>query len=133
VDFVRKTATRILAMKPGGHIDLIDGDYDSFCALRGGASLAPPSVTPAKKNASPGRNYKQQQAEMRRCQRAIEKLEKKLETLEAEQTEQTLLLSAEGQVDYPTINAELKRIQTDVTETQQAWEKAFEELDALDQ
>ena len=72
------------------------------------------------------------QAEVRRRQRAIEKLEKVLQDLEVELNAQLDLLSAGGDIDYPVVNAELQRIQNEISATQQSWEIAFQYLEALE-
>lgn len=132
IDFVRKTATQIVAMKPGGKIDTFDGTYDEYRARRGDPSPAPLQKKKKNAKAAPTLNYKQQQAEVRRRQRAIEKLEKVLQDLEVELNAQLDLLSAGGDIDYPAVNAELQRIQNEFSATQQAWELAFQQLEAIE-
>ena len=135
VDFVRKTATRIIAMKPGG-IDLVGGDYDYFCELRGG--LTGPAADPEEEKKKQQKkanalSYKEEQAEIRRCKKVIDTSEKNIEKLEKEQATLVEQLSSGEEVDYQSTNERLEAIQKEISEKQNAWEEAFillEELEA---
>ena len=123
VDFVRKTATRIIAMKPGG-VDVVDGDYDYFFRLRGG--MEGPAVE-AKVNSrkAGGQSRKEQQAEIRSYKKSFRSAEKVIERLEAEQAELVASLSSEGGVDYQTVNRRLEDLQGELTAAQAEWEGAY--------
>jgi len=133
IDFIRASANRIFSMRPGG-MDVVNGDYDYFCAQKGGMAVAELSSGELKKAESKKEsalNYKEQKAAQRRCEKTIRVSEEKIEELEVEQRDLGEKLSSGEELDYQVVNERLEVIQQELTQYQQDWEEALELLEDL--
>jgi len=127
IEFVRKTATRIIAMKPGG-VECFDGDYAYYYEKRGGLSAPPPDTEQEQKKKSSkarGQERKALQSELRKCKKIVSESEARIEALDHEQEDLMAQLTPGGEeVDYKKINHRLEDIQKEILEAQEAWEAA---------
>ena len=144
IEFVRNTATGIIAMEPPG-IRKYFGNYDYYleksAELRAAGVTTSPETGAGLMNGSPdlARNRRRARAQARealaaerkRAENAVAALEEKLETLETRRTELLAQLSGGGRIDFSEVNRELARVQSDIAATETAWESAAEELEEV--
>ncbi len=144
IEFVRNTATGIIAMEPPG-IRKYFGNYDYYleksAELRAAGVTTSPETGAGLMNGSPdlARNRRRARAQARealaaerkRAENAVTALEEKLETLETRRTELLAQLSGGGRIDFSEVNRELARVQSDIAATETAWESAAEELEEV--
>lgn len=144
IEFVRNTATGIIAMEPPG-IRKYFGNYDYYleksAELRAAGVTTSPETGSGLMNGSPdlARNRRRARAQARealaaerkRAENEVAALEEKLEALEKRRSELLEQLSGGGRIDFSGVNRELSQVQTDIAATETAWESAAEALEEV--
>ncbi len=143
IEFVRATATGIIAMEPPG-IRKYFGDYEYYleksAELR--ASGIPVSAAETEAlNGSPdlAKNRRRARAQARnalsarkkQAEKQVAELEERLATLEARQSELIAQLSGTEKIDFAAVNRTLAEVQKKIEITISEWETAAEELEAV--
>lgn len=139
IEFVRNTATTIVAMEANGPRKYY-GSYDYY--LEKSAEFATAN-TPAAKNEAQSvdlskerrRERARKRAELagdkKRAEKQVARLEQQLEEQETRQQQLVEQLSGDGKVDFAQVNRELAELQTAIADTMEAWESAAAELEEI--
>ncbi len=141
VEFVRSTASTVIAMTPPG-VMKYHGDYDYYrektSEQQSMKNRKPGGQKTVSKNRLSKRARAQKTQEFSRRKREIEgpmkKAEKTIATLELEQAKLlTQLGPGNSNIDYATVNKRLTEIQDKLNFTNRTWEAHMIELDELEQ
>ncbi len=138
VTFVRNIAEHIVAIDNSG-VSRYPGGYDYYLekletgnlkpeTKTGGEGAAVAPTMPAKQPEK-GKDARKARAQQRETEKALRKIEDKIDQLNAEQTVLTEEMMARRDADFAAINARLAEIQTAMTRLESDWEKAAEALD----
>ncbi len=143
IEFVRATATGIIAMEPPG-IRKYFGNYDYYLEKSAELHAAGVPVHAAEAEALNGspdlaRNRRRARAQARnalagrkkQAQMRVDELEDRLATLEARQSELLHQLSGTEKIDFAAVNRTLADVQKKIESTISEWESAAEELEAV--
>ncbi len=139
IEFVRNTATTIIAMEEKGPRKYY-GSYDYY--LEKSAEFATAGAPAAKKEAVSAdfskerrRERARKRAELagdkKRAEQQVARLEKLLNEQETRQQELAAMLSGDGKVDFAQVNRELAELQSAIDNTMAEWEKAAAELEEI--
>ena len=139
IEFVRSVATSTVAMTSPG-IKRYAGGYDYYRekTARGETAAAPAVAEPRtgtrkderRERAQVVQKYSQARREIKKH---VERLERKIAGMEAEQQELAARLSSEvADLDYEAINRRLAELQASLTDTVRRWEAFAIEMDELD-
>lgn len=140
VEFVRRVATEIIAMKPPG-IRRYPGDYEYYkekiaengvSAPESSRSSAPVSGSRKGEKRERARVIQKRGTRKRELERVMKKAETRIEQLEAEQHELANSMEPGGQpLSFAEINQRLTRIPEEIEKSTRAWEDAATELEEL--
>ncbi len=139
IEFVRNTATTIIAMEEKGPRKYY-GSYDYY--LEKSAEFATANTPAVKKEAVSAdfskerrRERARKRAELagdkKRSEQQVTRLEKLLNEQETRQQELAAMLSGDGKVDFAQVNRELAELQSSIDKTMEEWEKAAAELEEI--
>lgn len=150
VEFVRRVADRVVEMVPPA-IRLFAGGYDYYKEKTQQEVVASNTVAekkPAGKAVTEsgggavaqGREGRRERAlknqayakQVQPVKREIARIEKQIATLESEQAELLSQMRSSGNVDYATINRQLKDQQTAIDQAISEWEKLSAKLERLE-
>ncbi len=136
IEFVRNTATAIIAMEPHG-IRKYFGNYDYY--LEKAAVFNPAKADEPSVNSALAKDRRRARAQARaalaqekvKAEKQVKTLEDKLQTLEKRQTELIAILSGDSKVDFAEVNKELSTIQLAIGSTVEEWENAALALEEI--
>ncbi len=137
IQFVRQVATSIAAMRPPG-IKLYCGGYDYYCEKMAAEIPAAEFATNEEPKVSERKLQRRERAEFvqergrrkRELTTRLNEIEKRIESLEAEEKEHILKLeNNEAGIDYATINRRLSEIHAELPVAIKEWEQASVELE----
>ena len=137
VTFVRNIAEQIIAIDDSG-VSRYPGGYDYFLQKleeRGagsreqgaaGGTTSPSSVPSAP--AAKGKDARKARAQQREAEKALKKIENKIEKLTEEQAALTDEMMSRRDADFASINSRLAKIQNEIQHLEAEWEETAEAL-----
>jgi len=136
IEFVRNTATAIIAMEVGG-IRKYFGNYDYY--LEKAAVLNPARAEAPSVNSALAKDRRRARAQARaalaedkiKAEKLVKSLEDKLQKLETRQAELIAVLGGDSKVDFAETNKELTTIQLAIERTVEEWERAAVTLEEI--
>ena len=144
IEFVRNVATTIWEVKAGKTVKFF-GNYDYYLeksaaagtAIPAGAAAITPEGAPSTQLSAAERRRSRAQArnaisgELRRMKNEVEKLEKMLDEQSSAKAVIIAKMSSGEKVDFAKLNCELATLDKTIAKTEEAWENAAVELEAL--
>ena len=144
IEFVRNVATTIWEVKAGKTVKFF-GNYDYYLeksaaagtAVPAGAAAITPEGAPSTQLSAAERRRSRAQArnaisgELRRMKNEVEKLEKMLDEQSSAKAVIIAKMSSGEKVDFAKLNCELATLDKTIAKTEEAWENAAMELEAL--
>ncbi|MBR7156259.1 MAG: hypothetical protein IKD22_05445, partial [Lentisphaeria bacterium] len=144
IEFVRNVATTIWEVKAGKTVKFF-GKYDYYLeksaaagtAVPAGAAAITPEGAPSTQLSAAERRRSRAQArnaisgELRRMKNEVEKLEKMLDEQSSAKAVIIAKMSSGEKVDFAKLNCELATLDKTIAKTEEAWENAAMELEAL--
>ena len=137
VTFVRNIAEQIIAIDDSG-VARYPGGYDYYLQKqeeRGGAgegetvkTETPKSTPIPEKPAEKGKEARKARAQQREAEKALKKIEDRIETLTEEQSALTEEMMSRRDADFAAINSRLAEIQKAISAAEAEWEKTAEVL-----
>lgn len=136
IEFVRNTATSIIAMEPGG-IRKYFGNYDYY--LEKASVFNPAKAEAPAINSALAKDRRRARAQARaalaeekvKAEKRVKLLEDKLQKLETRQAELLVVLGGESKVAFAEVNKELSTIQLAIESTVEEWESAALSLEEI--
>ena len=137
VTFTRNIAEHIIAINDSG-VSRFPGGYDYYLEKletgnlkpetgAGGSGSAP---TAAAKPAAKGKDARKARAAQREAEKALRKIENKIEKLSEEQAALTHEMMSKRDADFATINTRLAAIQKEIASLEAEWEETAEAIEA---
>ena len=128
VTFTRNIAEHIIAIDPSG-VSRFPGGYDYYlekteqraAVSQPAAAATPDANAPA---AGKGKDARKARAQQRDAEKALKKIELKIEKLTEEQAALTDEMMSKRDADFASLNARLAKIQTAITALELEWEDA---------
>ncbi|VGO20279.1 putative ABC transporter ATP-binding protein YheS [Pontiella sulfatireligans] len=134
VTFVRNIAEHIIAIDQTG-VSRFPGGYDYYLEKMEGRNLKPetgkPQATPVQDPGQPaakGKDGRKARAEQREAEKALKKIENKIERLTEEQVALTNEMMTKRDADFASINTRLAKIQSEIHALEAAWETTAEAI-----
>ncbi|HEY5652902.1 MAG TPA: ATP-binding cassette domain-containing protein, partial [Pontiella sp.] len=136
VTFVRNIAEQIIAIDESG-LSRYPGNYDYYLEkveLRTSSGLKPSEAAIASQVISDrpvakGKDARKARAQQREAEKALKKIESKIEALIDEQTELAEEMISKRDADFSAINSRLAEIQVEIKTLESSWEAAAEALE----
>jgi ATP-binding cassette subfamily F protein 3 len=137
VTFTRNIAEQIIAIDDTG-VTRFPGNYDYYLEkietgnlkLETSAGGSGSSPTTAEQPAAKGKDARKARAQQREAEKALKKIENKIEKLTEEQTALAAEMMSRRDADFATINARLAKIQSEIQTLETDWETTAEALEA---
>lgn len=140
VTFIRNIADQIIAIDQTG-VSRYPGGYDYYLQKvderSGGGSAVASGTVAATTSSSPepaapaakGKDGRKARAQQREAEKALSKIENKIEKLTKEQVALTDEMMSKRDADFSSINTRLAGIQKEISELEAQWEEAAEALE----
>ncbi len=139
VTFVRNIAEHIVAIDQTG-VSRYPGGYDYYLQKQeergvgsmeqGGGTTSVLSAAPAASGVAKGKDARKARAQQREAEKALKRIEHKIEKLTAEQAALTDEMMSKRDADFAAINSRLAEIQKRIQSLEAEWEETAEALDA---
>ena len=132
VTFVRNIAEQIIAIDQTG-VTRYPGDYEYYLEKIEGRAPKPETRNLKQETELPavkGKDARKARAQQRDAEKALKKIENKIEKLTVEQTELTDEMMSRRDADFATINSRLSEIQKEVQTLENQWEETAEALES---
>jgi ATP-binding cassette subfamily F protein 3 len=138
VTFIRNIADQIIAIDDTG-VSRYPGSYDYYLEKLEGRNATPASTSggttsslsaAAEPVAAKGKDARKARAQQREAEKALDRIENKIEKLTKEQAALSEEMMSRRDADFATINARLSKIQSEIQSLETEWETTAESLES---